>query len=81
MSLPAAVADSVVEVAEIAGTTVAAHFGDPAREYEGARHGVGLAHRSQRALVRVSGSDRYKFLQAQRCLWLGGGRRTAVTLS
>lgn len=64
MSLPAAVADSVVEVAEIAGTTVAAHFGDPAREYEGARHGVGLAHRSQRALVRVSGSDRYKFLQA-----------------
>lgn len=64
MIFPAVVADRAVEVTKVAGATVAAHFGDPGREYEAARHGVGLAHRSRRALFRVSGSDRCKFLQA-----------------
>ena len=64
MTSPAVVADRAVEVTKVAGATVAAHFGDPGREYEAARHGVGLAHRSRRALFRVSGSDRCKFLQA-----------------
>ena len=65
MTFPAAVvANRAAEVAEVAGATVAAHFGDPGREYEAARDGVGLAHRSRRALVRVSGSDRCSFLQA-----------------
>ncbi len=63
MSVPTAVADRAAEVTEVAGAVVAAHFGDPDQEYEAARHGVGLAHRSRRALVRISGSDRSKFLQ------------------
>ena len=64
MTFPAVIANRAAEVTEVAGATVAAHFGDPGREYEAARHGVGLAHRSRRALFRVSGSDRSKFLQA-----------------
>ena len=63
MSVPVAVADRAAEFTEVAGASVAAHFGDPDQEYEAAHHGVGLAHRSRRALVRVSGSDRSKFLQ------------------
>ncbi len=63
MSAPVAVAARAAEVTEVAGVSVAAHFGDPDQEYEAARHGVGLEHRSRRALVRVSGSDRCKFLQ------------------
>jgi len=64
VTFPAVIANRAAEVTEVAGATVAAHFGDPGREYEAARHGVGLAHRSRRALFRVSGSDRSKFLQA-----------------
>ena len=64
MTFPAVIANRAAEVTEVAGATVAAHFGDPGREYEAARHGVGLAHRSRRALFRVSGSDRSKILQA-----------------
>lgn len=63
MSVPAAVADRAAEFIEVAGASIAAHFGDPDQEYEAAHHGVGLAHRSWRALVRVGGSDRHKFLQ------------------
>ena len=63
MSVPAAVADRAAEFIEVAGASIAAHFGDPDQEYEAAHHGVGLAHRSRRALVRVGGSDRHKFLQ------------------
>ena len=61
--MPTAVADRAAEVAEVAGASVAAHFGDPEQEYEAARHGVGLAHRGRRALVRISGPDHRTFLQ------------------
>lgn len=63
MSVPAAVADRAAEFTEVAGASIAAHFGDPDQEYEAAHDGVGLAHRSRRALLRVGGSDRCKFLQ------------------
>lgn len=63
MNAPAAVTDGAAATIEIDGEAVAAHFGDPDREYEAARHGVGLSHRSRRAIVRIAGPDYRTFLQ------------------
>lgn len=39
------------------------HFGDPELEYERVRTGAALARVSERALLRMSGEDRVRFLQ------------------
>ena len=40
-----------------------ADFGDPVAEYRAVRESAGLLDRSARALIRVSGSDRFSWLQ------------------
>ena len=63
MSAPTVLGKRAAEQTEVGGIVVPAHFGDPAQEYEAARHGAGLAHHARRALVRIGGEDRGKFLQ------------------
>jgi folate-binding protein YgfZ len=63
MKEPAAVSDRAAAHIEISGIKVAAHFGDPALEYEAARDDVGLCTRPWRVLTRVGGNDRATFLQ------------------
>lgn len=63
MSAPAVLGGRAAEQTEVGGIEVPAHFGDPSREYEAARHGAGLAHRAGRALFRIGGAGRSKFLQ------------------
>jgi folate-binding protein YgfZ len=63
MSAPAVLAGRAAEQTEVGGIVVPAHFGDPVREDEAAGHGAGLTHRAGRALVRIGGEDRSKFLQ------------------
>ena len=50
--------------AEVAGWEVPKHFGDPQAEYRAVRQHVGLCDLSYRGLVRVTGGDRQRFLQA-----------------
>ncbi|MFH1277898.1 MAG: aminomethyltransferase family protein [Candidatus Eisenbacteria bacterium] len=45
------------------GHATAAHFGDPAWEYEAVRRSVGLIDISHRGAVRVRGADRVRFLE------------------
>lgn len=52
------------ELSQVDGALVALHYGDVEREVEAARRGVGLLHRSWRALMRVEGEKRTDFLQA-----------------
>jgi aminomethyltransferase len=49
---------------EVAGWELPQHFGDPEAEYRAVRQGVGLCDLSQRGLVRVTGTDRQRFLHA-----------------
>jgi folate-binding protein YgfZ len=63
MSAPAVLAERAAEHVQLGGISVAAHFGDPAREYRAAREGLALACRADRALFRVAGTERGKFLQ------------------
>jgi aminomethyltransferase len=49
---------------EVAGWEVPRHFGTPAAEYHAVRQGVGLCDLSHRGLVRVTGSERQRFLHA-----------------
>jgi glycine cleavage system T protein len=49
---------------EVAGWEVPLHFGAPAAEYRAVRQGVGLCDLSPRGLVRVTGSERQRFLHA-----------------
>jgi aminomethyltransferase len=49
---------------EVAGWEVPRHFGAPAAEYRAVRQGVGLSDLSPRGLVRVTGSERQRFLHA-----------------
>lgn len=61
--MPRAVAERAVETLTVHGAEVPAHFGDAAAEYRAAHEAVGLSHRVGRALFRVEGEDRGKFLQ------------------
>src|SRR5262245_13870523 len=49
---------------EVAGWELPRHFGHPEAEYEAVRHSVGLCDLSQRGLVRITGTDRRRFLHA-----------------
>jgi aminomethyltransferase len=49
---------------EVAGWDVPLHFGAPTAEYRAVRQGVGLSDLSPRGLVRVTGSERQRFLHA-----------------
>jgi len=63
MTLPATVSDRAAAHTEIWGTTVVAHFGDAAAEYDAARSSGGLCDRAWRTLFRVGGDERSSFLQ------------------
>jgi folate-binding protein YgfZ len=47
---------------EVAGRSVARHFGDSAREYAAVRGAVGVADRGDRAVIRVWGKDPVKMM-------------------
>ena len=49
---------------EVAGWELPQHFGDPTAEYAAVRHRVGLCDLSHRSLVRITGADRQRFVQA-----------------
>jgi aminomethyltransferase len=49
---------------EVAGWKLPRHFGDPEAEYWAVRQGVGLGDLSHRGLVRITGSERQRFLHA-----------------
>src|SRR5262245_58180371 len=49
---------------EVAGWQLPQHFGDPEAEYWAVRQGVGLCDLSHRGVVRITGKDRQRFLQA-----------------
>jgi glycine cleavage system T protein len=49
---------------EVAGWQMPEHFGDPQAEYRAVRQSVGLCDLSHRGLVRVTGTDRQRFLHA-----------------
>jgi glycine cleavage system T protein len=49
---------------EVAGWEVPLHFGAPAAEYHAVHQGAGLGDLSYRGLVRVTGSERQRFLHA-----------------
>jgi glycine cleavage system T protein len=49
---------------EVAGWEVPLHFGAPEAEYYAVRQGAGLCDLSYRGLVRVTGSERQRFLHA-----------------
>lgn len=51
------------QFAEDNGWLLARHFGDPLREYQSVRSGVGLLDLCDRALLRFTGPDRASFLQ------------------
>jgi folate-binding protein YgfZ len=50
-------------LAERDGWLLPIHFGDASAEYKAVRSGAGLIDRSQRALLQVTGPDRFSFLQ------------------
>jgi folate-binding protein YgfZ len=47
------------------GVELPEHFGDPGKEYEAARTGVGLVDMSFRGLIELTGSDRLRWLNGQ----------------
>jgi folate-binding protein YgfZ len=80
MSIAATLSERAAEQAEVAGTALPLHFGDPAGEYEAARRSVALCFRHRRALVHVSGADHRKLLNGLltsnvESLQAGDGRR------
>ncbi len=50
--------------ADVAGWTMPAHFGNVDDEYQAVRRAVGVIDLSHRSLMRITGSDRQRFLQA-----------------
>jgi folate-binding protein YgfZ len=69
--------------AEYFGVEVPEHFGDPAQEYWAVRKGVGLVDMSFRGKIRVTGSDRLRWLNGQttndvKQLQAGEGKLAAV---
>jgi folate-binding protein YgfZ len=48
---------------EVAGHSVARHYGDPQTEYQAAREGCAVAVRADRALVRLWGKDPVRMIQ------------------
>jgi folate-binding protein YgfZ len=69
--------------AEHSGLAVPEHYGDPAQEYGAVRTGVGLLDFSFRGVIRLTGSERLRWLNGQvtsevRDLAAGEGKLAAV---